>query len=164
MIRAIQRAHGRKVFFFLCISCFETESISIHSNYLSVSSCNSKRRIRFQNSDGLWLLQILVKHSEVDFLFKYVQCRLFYNVSSGLLWSVIKLLTHANFTSPSLSDFNQSGVLECLWVLKKAEKTPKPLERKVKTLLTEAHCRECPEIKQKVGDSLFTEESCPRNI
>lgn len=99
-----------------------------------------------------------MKHSKVDFLFKYVQCRLFYNVSSGLLWSVVKLLTHANFTSPSLSDFIQSGVLECLWLLKKAEKTLEPLERKVKTLLTEAHCRECPEIKQKVGDSLFNEK------
>lgn len=83
----------------------------------------------------------------------------FPGVCLGNLGSSLPMLI---FTSLSLSDFNQSGVLECLWVPEKVETTQELLKRKVRTLLIKGLGREFPEIKQEVGDTI--KESCPRNI
>lgn len=107
-------------------------------------------------------MDVFGEHIDIYFHFLvFCTCNLYIHIYICFLrkemlfsWSVLRkseqLLTHTHFTSPSLSDFNPSGALECLWVLKKAEKTLEPQERKVKPLLTEGHCRKWPEIKRKL--------------
>lgn len=71
-------------------------------------------------------------------------------ILGGCQETSLQFLTNAHFISPSLSDFNPSGVLKCLWILKKVEKTQVALKRKVRTLLIKKPF----EGKQEDGDIL----------